>query len=147
MSAIYCAAKFGGSWRGRGPAGQGIDWEKPVLPQLAPNQQLAAAIAVRGVSQRAMASHLSMSEQTILNWHHSVWWPMAVKEAIQEIVQQPLSALEAMVPAALGVYADKLADGDGRTAEDVLSRIWGKPVARIQSEEVKDLVIRFEDMA
>ena len=147
MAAIYGAAKFGKSWQGRGPEGAGIDWTKALLPQLSPNQQMVAALAVRGLSGRAISRQLNMSEATIQAWCHSVWWPLAVKECIQEVVQQPLNALEGLVPAALGIYADKLAEGDAHVAENVLDRLWGKPVARIQSEEVKDLVIRFEDMS
>lgn len=147
MAAIYGAAKFGKSWVGKGPEGAGIDWTKALLPQLSPNQQMVAALAVRGLSGRAISRQLNMSEATIQSWCHSVWWPLAVKECIQEVVQQPLNALEGLVPAALGIYADGLAQGDTHLAENVLDRLWGKPVARIQSEEVKDLVIRFEDMA
>lgn len=146
MAAIYGAAKFGRSWAGQGVEGKGLDWDRPLLPQLSPNQQLAAAMAVRGISGRAISRQLNMAEATIQAWCHSVWWGLAVKEAIAEVVQQPLSALEALAPAALGIYADKLAQGDGHTAENVLDRLWGKPVARIQSEEVKDLIIHFEDM-
>ena len=131
---------------GIGQAGLGLDWTRPVLPQLSAAQQVAVAMSVRGHKRRMIAKVAQINSATLYEWVKAVWWPLALKEGIEELMVSPQHTLQSLVPSALQTYENLLKEDDRQVAQDVLDRVWGKPVVRVQAEETHDLNIHFVDM-
>src|SRR3990167_6799168 len=131
---------------GIGQAGLGLDWTRPVLPQLSAAQQVAVAMSVRGHKRRMIAKVAQINSATLYEWVKAVWWPLALKEGIEELMVSPQHTLQSLVPSALQTYENLLKEDDRQVAQDVLDRVWGKPVVRVQTEETHDLNIHFVDM-
>lgn len=145
LKAIY-RARIPTTERGVGQSGVGLDWSLPLLPQLSAVQQVAAAMAARGYRWGMIQEVTGLSASAVYEWRRAVWWPLALKEAIEELITSPTSALASMVPQALQTYENLLKADDRAVAENVLDRVWGKPVVRQQIEEVHDITVTFEDL-
>ena len=145
LRAIF-RSRVGPIERGVGQAGLGLDWAKPLLPQLSAAQQVAVALAVRGHKRGMISRVAQINSATLYEWVKAVWWPLALKEGIEELMVSPQHTLQSLVPSALQTYENLLKGDDRQVAQDVLDRVWGKPVVRVQTEETKDLNIHFVDM-
>jgi hypothetical protein len=82
-----------------------------------------------GKSIRQAAEMAGFSPTTGRRRERAAWWPeaLAAMRAALDGVDQPEEPIEELLPQALEVYRDRLAEGDIRAAQDVINRALGKP--------------------
>ena len=120
---------------------------------LSTKQKLAAlALARTYKSNVAICRELHVGHTTLMQWKKDPLFLQLVTEAQNRLANEPMFAIQPLVPRALGRYEEALNTKDKdnlgiavRVAQDVLDRAYGKPVIRQQVAEMKEVHIHIHD--
>lgn len=99
-----------------------------ILATLRPKQRIAIEYAARGYSDSQIAELTKIQRSSIYRWRHKPWYSAAVGEAIAALTGDPRDTFRPMLPDAQRVYRDRLQGNDRHLAQDVMDRLFGKPI-------------------
>jgi hypothetical protein len=145
-SRVGSGRKPGGKLMGSDPRGGGAVIEhQSALAELDPDVQSTIRWAARGIPKKEIAQRLSCNPATVARRLQA--YPEAVSEAVRELVD-PNDVLRPMLPQALTAIREILESPEDastrlRAAQDLLDRLYGRPVVRQQTEMLADIHIQF----
>lgn len=119
---------------------------KPVLDQVKPMHLSAVRLRCMGYGAAAIGKFLGVSASTVSAWDGLNWWRPAVQEMVEHLLPRPVETFADMMPAALErLRRDMEGEGAGGTAAaiNVIDRLYGKPITRLQSQNQTNIAISF----
>ncbi len=118
----------------------------PALGSLPPPQRRFVELLARGKKQIDIANELQINPATASQWHHLPAIQEAYREAVAMLRADCIAAMSPLLPKALDTYDHQLDAHNPTVAGDVLDRVYGKPVQRLQSAGVTQIIIESRDV-
>ena len=115
----------------------------PILATLPPAQRLFVTLMARGLTQQDAAKLLGKSIRTCGRWQHLPWYQPTLDALHLDLQNSIISTFAPMLPAAIQAYEQNLKKLHPALAQDVMDRLFGKPIQRQELASTQAIFITF----